>query len=39
MESKILNVLSETNSENHSGARESDESFPKAELRAGQREE
>lgn len=39
MENKILNVLSEMNSENHSGAREMDESFPKAGLRAGQRKQ
>lgn len=39
MENRILNVLSEMNSENHSDAGGSDESFPKAELGAGQREE
>lgn len=39
MENKISNVLSETESKNHSGAGESDGSSPKAELWAGQREQ
>lgn len=39
MENKILNVLSEMNSKNHSGAGGSDESFLKAEPGAGQREQ